>query len=110
MASKQEAKPDMPDAPWGIISIKAQDEAHELPMQPITMMRNAGDQSRERGENIPSGGTSHVRGEREYTCRGVASASEQSGYWGQVGETLPTVRVLLQGSKAAVPPRKVHCM
>ena len=41
MASKQEAKPDMPDAPWGIISIKAQDEDHELPMQPITMMRNA---------------------------------------------------------------------
>jgi len=41
MASKQEAKPDMPDAPWGIISIKAQDEGHELPMQPITMMRNA---------------------------------------------------------------------
>ena len=31
----------MPDAPWGIISIKAQDEDFELPMQPITMMRNA---------------------------------------------------------------------
>lgn len=30
----------LPDAPWGIISVKAQDEAHELPMQPITMMRN----------------------------------------------------------------------
>eukprot|EP00899_Mesostigma_viride_P015141 jgi/Mesvir1/23628/Mv18304-RA.1 len=27
--------------PWGIISIKAQDEDFELPMQPITMMRNA---------------------------------------------------------------------
>ena len=32
---------DLPDAPWGIISIKAQDEEHETPMQPITMMRNA---------------------------------------------------------------------
>lgn len=31
----------LPDAPWGIISIKAQDEDHETPMQPITMMRNA---------------------------------------------------------------------
>jgi hypothetical protein len=31
----------LPNAPWGIISIKAQDEAFELPMQPITMMRNA---------------------------------------------------------------------
>mmetsp|Transcript_24608 Transcript_24608/g.73871 ORF Transcript_24608/g.73871 Transcript_24608/m.73871 type:complete len:215 (+) Transcript_24608:188-832(+) len=29
------------DAPWGIVSIKAQDEARELPMQPITVMRNA---------------------------------------------------------------------
>lgn len=28
-------------APWGIISIKTQMCGHELPMQPITMMRNA---------------------------------------------------------------------
>eukprot|EP00981_Chlorochromonas_danica_P009104 scaffold2504_cov178-Ochromonas_danica.AAC.4 len=28
-------------APWGIISVKGQLSAHELPMQPITMMRNA---------------------------------------------------------------------
>ena len=27
--------------PWGIISVKAQDSPCELPMQPITMMRNA---------------------------------------------------------------------
>lgn len=31
----------LPDAPWGVISIKAQDEDYELPMQPITSMRNA---------------------------------------------------------------------
>ena len=29
------------DAPWGIVSIKAQDVDTELPMQPITVMRNA---------------------------------------------------------------------
>jgi len=29
------------DAPWGIISVKAQMVDFELPMQPITMMRNA---------------------------------------------------------------------
>ena len=29
------------DAPWGIVSIKAQDVDYELPMQPITSMRNA---------------------------------------------------------------------
>jgi hypothetical protein len=29
------------EAPWRIISIKAQDVERELPMQPITMMRNA---------------------------------------------------------------------
>lgn len=28
-------------APWGIVSIKAQDVDHELPMTPITAMRNA---------------------------------------------------------------------
>jgi hypothetical protein len=33
--------PQLPDAPWGIISIKAQDEDFELPMSPITIMRNA---------------------------------------------------------------------
>ena len=31
----------LPDAPWGVISVKAQNEAHELPMQPITALRNA---------------------------------------------------------------------
>lgn len=30
-----------PSAPWGIISVKAQDVGAELPMQPITMLRNA---------------------------------------------------------------------
>ncbi len=34
-------RPPLPDAPWGIISIKAQSEDYETPMQPITMMRNA---------------------------------------------------------------------
>eukprot|EP00591_Stephanopyxis_turris_P000007 CAMPEP_0195517264 /NCGR_PEP_ID=MMETSP0794_2-20130614/10271_1 /TAXON_ID=515487 /ORGANISM="Stephanopyxis turris, Strain CCMP 815" /LENGTH=206 /DNA_ID=CAMNT_0040646039 /DNA_START=169 /DNA_END=789 /DNA_ORIENTATION=- len=29
------------DTPWGIVSIKAQDVDYELPMQPITVMRNA---------------------------------------------------------------------
>ncbi|KAL6753432.1 flagellar associated protein [Haematococcus lacustris] len=38
--AKGEAQ-ELPDVPWGIISVKAQDEAHETPMQPITMMRNA---------------------------------------------------------------------
>jgi hypothetical protein len=32
---------DIPQAPWGIISIKAQDEDFELPMTPMTIMRNA---------------------------------------------------------------------
>jgi hypothetical protein len=31
----------LPDAPWGVISVKAQDEPFETPMQPITAMRNA---------------------------------------------------------------------
>lgn len=43
---------DLPDVPWGIISIKAQDEDHETPMQPITMMRNALG-VREGGSGVP---------------------------------------------------------
>ena len=34
-------RPPLPNAPWGIISVKAQNEDYETPMQPITMMRNA---------------------------------------------------------------------
>ena len=33
--------PPATDAPWGIISVKGQLCDYELPMQPITMMRNA---------------------------------------------------------------------
>jgi len=29
------------EAPWGIVSVKPQDVDYELPMQPITVMRNA---------------------------------------------------------------------
>jgi len=32
---------DEMEAPWGVVSVKPQDVDHELPMQPITMMRNA---------------------------------------------------------------------
>jgi Protein of unknown function (DUF3228) len=32
---------DPETAPWGIVSIKAQDVDYELPMTPITAMRNA---------------------------------------------------------------------
>jgi len=35
------ADPLHTDSPWGIVAIKAQDEDYELPMKPITMMRNA---------------------------------------------------------------------
>ena len=33
--------PNPETAPWGIVSIKAQDVDYELPMTPITAMRNA---------------------------------------------------------------------
>ena len=39
-------------SPWGIISVKAQDVDYELPMQPITMMRNALGKS-EGGSGVP---------------------------------------------------------
>lgn len=36
-----EDNPAHNEAPWGVISIKAQDVDYELPMTPITIMRNA---------------------------------------------------------------------
>ena len=39
--SEEEVDGVLPQAPWGIISIKAQGEGYETPMNPITMMRNA---------------------------------------------------------------------
>lgn len=47
MPSKEDQSHPLPPGPeaggprWGIISLKAQDESHETPMQPITAMRNA---------------------------------------------------------------------
>lgn len=45
MPSKEDQACPLPPAgtgpQWGIISLKAQDENHETPMQPITAMRNA---------------------------------------------------------------------
>ena len=40
-ASRGGAAAEKETAPWGIVSIKAQDTDSELPMAPITMMRNA---------------------------------------------------------------------
>uniref|UniRef100_M4BBJ7 Uncharacterized protein n=1 Tax=Hyaloperonospora arabidopsidis (strain Emoy2) TaxID=559515 RepID=M4BBJ7_HYAAE len=40
-AVEVQADPSHSQSPWGIVSIKAQDVDHELPMKPITMMRNA---------------------------------------------------------------------
>lgn len=42
----------LPSSPWGIISLKFQDESYETPMQPITMMRNALGKS-EGGSGVP---------------------------------------------------------
>lgn len=39
MLKEGEAPVELPESPWGIISIKAQDVDSELPMQPITIMR-----------------------------------------------------------------------
>ena len=49
-AQGREANPET--APWGIVSIKAQDTDYELPMTPITAMRNALGR-KEGGSGIP---------------------------------------------------------
>ena len=37
---QQPPQQQQPRTPWGIVSIKAQDEDFETPMTPITMLRN----------------------------------------------------------------------
>lgn len=49
---KEENEIVLPDCPWGIISIKAQSESYETPMNPITMLRNALGKS-EGGSGVP---------------------------------------------------------
>jgi hypothetical protein len=39
--AEEEVDRSLPQCAWGIISIKAQSEPYETPMNPITMMRNA---------------------------------------------------------------------
>ncbi len=41
MNKGKEYSPEQDNAPWGIVSIKAQDVDYEIPMTPITAMRNA---------------------------------------------------------------------
>ena len=41
MGKQKNEEEEEETAPWGIVSIKAQDVDHELPMTPITAMRNA---------------------------------------------------------------------
>lgn len=55
-----ETSVEIPDVPWGIISIKAQDVDHELPMQPITSMRNALGKE-EGGSGVPLDRESYLR-------------------------------------------------
>jgi hypothetical protein len=51
--NQAQGRPDNAEtAPWGIVSIKAQDVDYELPMNPITAMRNALG-SEEGGSGIP---------------------------------------------------------
>jgi len=45
--------------PWGIVSIKAQDEPYELPMSPITMMRNT--LIEEGGSGVPIDRAAYMR-------------------------------------------------
>jgi len=47
-------------APWGIVSIKAQDVNHEIPMTPITAMRNALGKE-EGGSGIPLDKDSYMK-------------------------------------------------
>ena len=50
VAAKRE-RPPLPEAPWGIISVKGQLEDFECPMTPITMMRNT--MIEEGGSGVP---------------------------------------------------------
>lgn len=77
-AADKEAVGPLPNAPWGIISVKAQDEAGETPMQPITVMRNALGRG-EGGSGVPLDPAKY-RASVDYWCdRAPVSAGGGSG-------------------------------
>jgi hypothetical protein len=55
-------------APWGIVSIKAQDVDYEIPMTPITAMRNALGKD-EGGSGVPIDRESYMEAYRFWDTR-----------------------------------------
>lgn len=87
--SGREPRVDLPDAPWGIISIKAQDVDHELPMQPITSMRNALGKE-EGGSGVPLDREAYFRSVSYWKDRAPVLAEDPKLY--VEGETDPRTR------------------
>lgn len=71
-------QPPLPDAPWGIISIKAQAEEFELPMQPITAMRNALGRE-EGGSGVAIDRAAYARAVEYWQGHAVIAGDEASG-------------------------------
>lgn len=59
-------------SPWGIVSIKAQDRDSELPMQPITAMRNALGVE-EGGSGIPLSREAYMEAYRYWNSHAIVS-------------------------------------
>eukprot|EP00270_Netrium_digitus_P000061 TRINITY_DN10082_c0_g1_i1.p1 TRINITY_DN10082_c0_g1~~TRINITY_DN10082_c0_g1_i1.p1 ORF type:complete len:301 (+),score=39.36 TRINITY_DN10082_c0_g1_i1:46-948(+) len=67
----------LPDAPWGIICVKAQEHTAEILMQPITMMRNALGKE-EGGSGVPLNGEKY-RESVEFWQRHASVSAHEAG-------------------------------
>ncbi|KAG1670686.1 hypothetical protein FOA52_010962 [Chlamydomonas sp. UWO 241] len=66
---------ELPPAPWGIISIKAQTEGHETPMQPITQLRNSLGRA-EGGSGVPINRAAYEASTKYWDAHAVVSAGD----------------------------------
>jgi hypothetical protein len=72
------ADQELPAAPWGVISVKAQDESSELPMQPMTVLRNA--LGREQGgSGVPLSREAYLRSVEYWREHAVIAGEEAAG-------------------------------
>jgi len=71
-ADSSSSSPEEETAPWGIVSIKAQDTDRELPMNPITNMRNALGKEHG-GSGIPIDRDAYLEAVRYWSDRAVVT-------------------------------------
>ena len=97
MAAKEE-RPPLPDAPWGIISVKGQLEDFECPMTPITMMRNT---------MIEEGGSARRHRSSRVREIGRVSLQTRAHRRRRFAERRVSASIVVRGLECRLPSRRI---